>query len=193
MGSSGVVVLGAVAGVTALVAAERADAGTMVDITWRLAGDYHNINYLADKTTLDPAVTGSSMYDDLWGAASFADGSDVPTDGWKLILIDNGGQPVGIRSITSIGEYQVKVYGDLPWTTGVDEGASINTPVAGMFESPDGIFYDAQLTPSCIFGDVEGPVNIDAMVTTTILPDPSTLALLGAGAGMAALMRRRRK
>ena len=186
------VALGAAAGVGAMVAAERADASPIVDIDWRLAGDNSNIYYLANKTTLDSAVSGSGLWENPYGSVTFSDYSDVPA-GWKLIFLDNGGQPSGIYVVTGDGAFGTKVFGDNP-DTGLDEGATMFTPFAIIAQGLDNKFFEANIQPSLLMQDDESPEPYDIIVTSNqITPEPATLALLGAGVGAAALMRRRRK
>ena len=193
------VALGAAAGVGALVAAERgAGAGTMVDLDWRLAGDYSNINYLADKTTLDPAVTNVGIWEAPYGSVFFEDGNFVPAD-WKLFFYDDGGQPAGVYRIVSEGEYGTNVYGDNPGT-GLDEGIPMNAAIKVLAQSPQNKFFSAFFLKNDVpadlimYGGEGGAGQYDVRVTNNeITPEPATLALMGIGAGVAALTRGRRK
>jgi len=200
------VALGAAAGVGAMAATERgADAGVIgqVDIDWRLVGDYSNIAYLADKTTLDPAVSGSNIYVEPFGTVKFEDGTSVPT-GYKLWFFDATNQPIGFINVNPSGSYVfglTSIYGDRSGTPSVDEGASLHDSIkvvaqeisTNTFRSGEivsGILHDSGFDPDPVLW-VNNPVNdikIDGIV-----PEPATLALLGAGAGIAALTRRRRK
>jgi len=197
------VALGAAAGVGAMVAAERgADASPIVDIDWRLAGDNSNIHYLDDKTTLDPLMS-TPTYDVInqtRGTVKFEDGSGVPSN-WQLWVFDKvdeaGGKqicgvyriPAGDEGWHDFTERGQGIYGDLP--DGLDKGAEIGHElgVIGQNTSTNEFFLGSWSHTLYFSGDEELRDGFDI----TIIPEPATLALLGAGVGIAALTRRRRK
>jgi hypothetical protein len=192
------VALGAAAGLSVMAAAERgADAGVIIDLNWRLAGDNSNISYLADKDLLDSVVTSVGIFDQPCGPVRFADtDDDVPAD-WMLIFMDSGNQPVGVV-FTRPGYYNTNqaldtaVYGDDP-DTPIDEGVTMNTNIWVLAKDPTGIFFKSYFATPFKFTGYETPRLAHVFVTNTQIPEPATLALLGAGAGLSVLMRRRRK
>jgi hypothetical protein len=194
--------LGAAAGLAAMAAAEGgADAGTMVDINWRLAGDYSNIHYLDDKTI----VTSNDAYYDIPSGDVVDENYNMMPEAkrFRLYFKDNGGQIAGITPINwSTSDYSdgKAIYGDIPTTPSIDEGILLyETPGIIAFDITDNIYFIGQFTSGRLLtegfraegGDIG--VNNIKIDTSNPIPEPATLALLGAGAGIAALTRRRRK
>ena len=191
------VALGAAAGVGAMAAAERgADAGLIPwDYTTPIASDWSNLSQVVNTPSDNPSTNLN------WsrGGVKFVSGTDVPS-GNKLYFFDKTDRQV-------IGEFIITDEGDLTpgWydlskggygffgddTMDGKQGALTSNEIGVFLITPSNNRKDAYFTDGGVHFSGDSPdLGIN---NVTVVPEPSTLVLLGAGAGIAALTRRRRK
>ena len=129
---------------------------------------------------------------------------------WSLTE-NAGGASTNTYAVTGIGDGTINL-GTITWTTAVSGGfVASNLPVGtalGTFPSVDGTAsYDVTLSTAFFDGDADGLVtlaihdtNPDAsgigwtdapVLNVTSVPEPSSIALLGLGGGLALLRRKR--
>ena len=191
------VALGAAAGLSMMAAAERADAGMMVPLDYRADTDAKVVGLKA-YDDLTPEVKNSGLFETPYGSVVFESNGDDAPAGWRLWFLDTGHQPVG-TIVTGFGSYNISprnalVFGDDPDTVGIDEGATMQTAIVVIAQDISNRVWEAHFSAPVIFNDNETAIYRDIHVTSNeITPEPATLALFGAGAGMAALTRRKCK
>jgi hypothetical protein len=193
------VALGAAAGAAVLAAAERADASPIaVPIDYR-ADTPVKIVGLKNYGALASETVASTRMNKTNGPVTFDGGGDVPAN-WILWFLDEGEQPVGYYVITTPGWHDFiitnyGIFGDLSSTPTIDEGATVNDTITIVAQSPLDKFFESYYVGGLTFsGDEIDRGALDIVVTNNeITPEPATLALMGIGAGVAALTRRRRK
>lgn len=168
----------------------------MVPTDFRVASDYSNLTELNKYDGVD--IPGA-----LWTKPQ--PGGDVKDEHGNYIqnekrfwFIDNGGQVVGM--VDGAYVYTLSdgygIFGDQDETPLVDEGAVGGEILRIAAKDADtGTYNLARFLNGTMatIGYNLTPGKCDIEITDTVIPEPATLALLGVGAGVAAITHIRRK
>ena len=187
--------LGAAVGLGAMVAAERgADASPIPwDYTTPIASDWSNLSQVVNTPSDNPSTNLN------WskGGVKFVSGIDVPS-GNKLYFFDKTDrQVIGEFIITddlAPGWYDLSqggygFFGDDIMNG--KEGALTGNEIGVFLITPSNNRMDAYFTDGGVHFSGDSPdLGIN---NVTVVPEPASIALLGLGAGILALTRRRRK
>jgi len=169
-----------------------ATAGIMLDYNTYLAPDWSDIHAKLD------GMTGLKMYSEVYfsqpsGDITFQGDGDVPANTPIWIITANDRQVVGEVATFAPGGYDFTSNGIAgnKHVNGVDGGAEMNESliVAAYIGSNycQGSFISGPMASGYTLTDE----RCNIVITSTILPEPATLALLAAGAAFALLRRRR--
>lgn len=139
------------------------------------------------------SVVATSNWDDYYSTKIKWDDEskiNIPI-GYRVWVLDNDQKPSGLYDITTAGRYGfLHAYEDDSLTALIDEGANVGDVMGVLLEEiSTGKMYNAQFVDSSYapisvtFQGDKGRYSKDILVDTTpIIPEPSTLALILAGA-----------